>query len=127
MWLVRASTNSCGDWVFVLGNVLELEHTLRAVGQATQKAAYAVKMAKRVKTAVAKLNKIASLIKAPELNKMVKIGKAAKLSLNNKGPLTKAADQVGALGREFAGKYDGSTFTALDKYLPKKLKGKAHG
>jgi hypothetical protein len=113
--------------MFVLGNALELEHTLRAVGKATKKASYAVKMAKRVKVAAAKLKKIASLIDAPELGRMVRIGAKAKLSLNNEAELTQAADAVGKLARELAEKYDGSTFGALDKYLPKSYKGRVHG
>jgi hypothetical protein len=113
--------------MFVLGIALELEHTLRAVGEATVKADYAVKMAKRVKTAVAKLKQVATLIEAPEVSKMARIGGSAKLSLNNKAALTKDADQVGKLAKAFADKYDGKTFSALDKYLPTRYKGKVHG
>jgi hypothetical protein len=113
--------------MFVLGNALELEHSLRAVGKATEKADYAVKMAKRVKAATARLKKIGTLIKAPEIDEMVKIGSSAKLSLNNGAELNKAADEVGQLARKFAGNYDGGTFSALDKYLPTQFKGQPHG
>ncbi len=113
--------------MFVLGIVLELEHSLRAVGEATEKADYAVKMAKRAKKALAKLKKVASLIKAPELDEIVKIASAAKLKLNNKAQLNEAATKAGEQGRGFAISHDGSAFSALDKYLPKKFKGKVHG
>lgn len=112
--------------MFVLGDALELEHSLRAVGKATKKGSYSVKMAKRVKKSISRLGKISSLIKAPELNQMVDIGKGVRLRLNNNAQLSAAADQVATLAKRFAGQYDGSTFTALDKYLPKKTKGKAH-
>jgi len=111
--------------LFVLGHALELEHALRAVGKATTKGTYSVKMAKRVKASTARLKKIASLIDVPEVKKMVAIAGKAKLKLNNGPQLNKAADQVGKLARELAEKYDGSTFGAIDKYLPKKSKGKA--
>ncbi len=113
--------------MFVLGNALELEHSLRAVGKASKKADYSVKMAKRVKKASARLEKIATLINAPEVGKMAAIGKQSPLKLNNNAELNRAADKVAKLAKEFAAKYDGSGFSSLDKYLPKKLKGKAHG
>jgi hypothetical protein len=111
--------------MFVIGDILELQHSLYAVSKATQKAAYAVKMAKRVKVATARLEKIATLIDAPEINKIAAIGKGAKLSLNNEAELSQASAKVAKLGKQFASKYDGSTFGALDKYLPKKYVGEA--
>ena len=113
--------------MFVLGNALELEHSLRAVGKATIKADYSVKMAKRVKASTARLKKIGSLIKAPEVNEMVKIGSTARLSLNNGAQLNELADQVAKLAKQFAAKYDGSAFGALDKYIPTTFKGNVHG
>jgi len=112
--------------MFVLSDALELEHALRAVGKATVKADYSVKMAKRVKKSTGRLKQIGSLVKAPEINNMAKIGGTAKLSLNNGAQLNKIADQVAKLAKQFVAKYDGSAFSALDKYIPKKTVGHAH-
>lgn len=109
--------------LFVVGHALELEHSLRAVGEATKKADYAVKMAKRAKASKARVKKISGIIGVPELDQMVKASAGAKLKLNNRAQLSAAADKVQAAARKLAANYDGAGWGALDKYLPKKYKG----
>lgn len=113
--------------MFVVGLVVELETALRAVGKATQKKTYAVKMARRASTARKRLAGAAKILSnVPELAAASKAANAAGLKLNNDAQLSAAADKVAAAGKQIAAKYDGSTFGAIDKAIPgsAKYKGK---
>jgi cytochrome c554/c'-like protein len=113
--------------MFVVGLAVELETALRAVGKATQKKTYAVKMARRASKARKRLSGAAKILSnVPELREAAKAANAAGLKLNNDAELSAAADKVAAAGRRIASKYDGSTFAAIDKAIPgpDKYKGK---
>ncbi len=113
--------------MFVVGLVVELETSLRAVGKATEKKTYAVKMAGRASRARKRLAGAAKILSnVPELAAAVKAAGAVGLKLNNDAALSAAADKVAAAGKQIAGKYDGSTFAAIDKAIPGpgKYKGK---
>lgn len=113
--------------MYIVGNLLELEHALRAISKATQKAKYAVTMAKRVKLAIKRLNKLAAVINDADVNAIITIGTTAKLKLNNEAELKAAADNVARLAKKFAASHTGSEFAALDALLPdpSKFKGTA--
>jgi len=113
--------------MFVVGLVVEAETSLRAVGKATQKKTYAIKMAGRASRARKRLAGAAKILpNVPELASAAKAAQAAGLKLNNDAELSAAADKVAAAGKQIAGKYDGSTFGAIDKAIPgpAKYKGK---
>jgi Cytochrome c554 and c-prime len=112
--------------MYVVGQAVELETALRAVGKATVKDTYAVSMAKRAQAAKIQLAKIAAALDAPELKAMVAAAEKGKLKLNNEAQLTAAADAVADGAQKIAANYDGSTFGAVDAMLPSpdKYKGK---
>ncbi len=113
--------------LYVMGLVVELETALRGVGKATEKANYAKLMAKRANTARKKVAAVAKLLPdVKELAAIVKLSKSAGLKLNNEESLTKAADGISVEALALSMNYDGSTFGALDKYVPgpDKYKGK---
>ena len=112
--------------MFIVGMAVELETGLRAVGEATAKADYAVSMAKRVARGRKRFAKATELIgDVPEMKKISEIAQSAKLKLDNKAALTKKAERIGELTKRIAENYDGSTFGAIDPALPGKdgLKG----
>ena len=104
--------------LYVLGKMIDLEYALRGVAEATQKADYAVEMAKRAKRALAFLNQIDESIDNPELSEIISIGSGAKLSLNNSEALQAAATEVKAQAQSFANSYDGSGLSGIDASLP---------
>lgn len=104
--------------IYVVGTAVELEASLRAVGEATEKKKYAVTMAKRAKAASERVQKIAKVLSVPELDEIAKAAAGAPLKLNNKVELTDAADRVADATTRFATKYDGSAFAAIDKMIP---------
>ena len=113
--------------MYVVGLAVELETSLRAVGEATQKAKYAVSMAKRAKRALTRFEEVATALSTPETGAIVDAGKGAKLKLNNRDQLNAAADKIAAAVMTIAEKYDGSTFGAIDGLIPgeDKYKGTA--
>jgi len=121
-WYTKENTPASANRkriLYVVGLAVELETALRAVGKATQKKKYAVSMARRAAAARKKLIKVArALPKAKELVAIIKASKSAKLKLNNDAALSAAADKVGLATLSVVGKYDGSSFAAVDKMMP---------
>lgn len=105
--------------MYVVGALVELEYSLRSVAKGTEKADYAIKMAKRTKRAISHLEEINGLLKAPELEQAIQAAKAARLKLNNEAELTQAADQVGKAAQAFTDEHEGSQLAAVDSLLPK--------
>ena len=114
--------------MFLIGQMLELEYSLRGVSKATEKATYAVSMAKRASRAKKRLAKIDELTggAAPEIEQALEAASGAKLSLNNEAALVAAAEGVQEAAIAFAANHDGSAFAGIDKALPtpEKYKGK---
>ena len=111
--------------MYVIGLAVELETSLRAVGEATTKADYAVAMAKRAKRAELLFDKVAEALGEPEIKEIQAAAKSAKLKLNNRDELNAAADKVADAAKRISAKYDGSAFGAIDGLIPQadKYKG----
>ena len=105
--------------MYIVGQALDLEFALRGVAKATEKADYAVAMAKRAKIAEKRIKKIAEAVDAPEIQAILAIAAEAKLKLNNEEQLTAAADAVAMEAMKLADGYDGSQFAGIDAVLPK--------
>ena len=112
--------------MYVVGQSVELETALRAVGEATAKASYAVSMAKRAKRAQLRFKKIADALSESEVAEIMAAATSAKLKLNNKANLNAAADKVADATARLVAAYDGSTFAAIEGLVPgeDKYKGK---
>ncbi len=111
--------------MFIVGRALHLEYSLRGVAKSTQKAKYAVTMAKRAAKIKKDLAAIQKIVNIPEIANMLSIAKSAKLKLNNETALLSAADKVGEEAKKLVKTYTGKEWKGLDKYIPKKFKGKA--
>ena len=113
--------------MYIIGIVVEYETAIRAVGKATKKAKYAIKMAKRAARARKKLVLIAKALPGvKEIKNILKIAKSAKLKLNSEAKLTDAADRIAVEATSLSVKYNGSKFAKVDSLIPgaKKYKGK---
>ena len=105
--------------MYIVGQALDLEFALRGVAKATEKAKYAVAMARRAKAAEKRLQKIAEMVDVPEIQAILVVAAEAKLKLNNEDQLTAAANAVSAEAKKLADSYDGSQFAGIDAILPK--------
>lgn len=104
--------------MFIVGQMLDLEHALRGLAKATEKANYAKAMAKRANSARKRIQKIAETVQAKELAEISQVAGTVKLKLNNEQALVAAADKIAASAKAFAGNYNGEQFAAIDTYLP---------
>lgn len=104
--------------MYIVGQALELENSLRNVGKATEKAKYAVTMAKRVKIAANKLTEINGKLNLPEIKQMLDAANGAQLKVNNEAELSAAAEKVAEANKKLAQAYDGTAFGAIDSFLP---------
>lgn len=114
----RLASDERRRMLFVIGVVVELEESLRAVGKATEKDKYALTMAKRAQIAAQRLAEVAGALKLPETDAMMAAVRTAKLSLNNEAQLTPIADTIATQARALSAAYDGSTFGAIDGMIP---------
>ena len=105
--------------MYIVGQALDLEFALRGVAIATEKAKYAVAMAKRAKIAEKRIQKIAELLDIPEIQNILTTAEEAKLKLNNEAQLLLAANAVKEEASKLANNYDGGTFQNIDPLLPK--------
>ena len=132
LWYNKGVTNRTDSierlrMLFIVGRITETEMSLRGVAKATVKADYALKMATRADRARKVMAILAKLLpEAPELKQIADEAGAAQLKLNNEAELTDAAGKISVLALKFSSGYDGSSFGAIDKYIPKpdKYKGK---
>jgi hypothetical protein len=105
--------------LFIVGRIVELEAALIGTSKATTKDNYALKMATRADAARKAVAALANLLpSAPEIKAIADIGQGAGLKLNNEAELVAAAGKVSELGQKFSKGYDGSSFAAVDQYIP---------
>jgi len=116
--------------LYLIGKLLTLEYSLRGVGVATAggklpsgEYAYGTQQALRFDGVRKEVDALASL--APEIGEISKLAKAIKLSTKKEErvKMVATADKISALAKQFAVKYDGSTFGSVDASLPKGTKG----
>lgn len=113
--------------LYVVGQILDMEYGLRGVAKAKAPKTYAKQMAKRAHYAKLRLKEVLKAVKVPELMEIYKIANDQKLKLDNEAALTKAANDISALGQAFALKFNGSEFPEIDSQIPAddKIKGEA--
>lgn len=123
VWYNNGDGNPVADqnrrrMLFVIGQAVELETALRAVGEATAKDKYAVAMAQRAQTAAKRFAALAGKVSTPETKAIVAALGGVQLSLNQKRQLNATADKVAQQAKAISAKYDGSTFGAIDPFIP---------
>ena len=124
VWFTKGASNPEASQIrkrmlFVMGRVVELEASLIGVSKATAKEDYALKMATRADTARKAVAALANLLpNVPELKAIADVGQGAALKLNNEAELVAAAGKISELAMKFSSSYDGSTFGAIDQYIP---------
>ena len=121
----RAASANHKRMLFMVGKLLSLEYALRGVAKATTAGklpngeyAYGVQVAIRANNLIKEVTALNKLASTPEVTAIIAAAKSAKLKTKNEGPLTAAANKISKLAQQFAKKYDGSKFAALDGKIP---------
>ena len=108
--------------LYVVGQMLDLEYSLRAAAQATQGGAYADAMAGRVQGAVERLNAIqgqaAETPLAAAIGRMLKTAGGVTLEPNNRAALLAAADAVKTEAERIVADLSPGVLAALDSLIP---------
>ena len=109
--------------LYLVGRVVDLEYSLRGVANATEKATYAVTMARRAKAARAEIQKIVDVLPRDEVKAVAAAADGVALKLNNKEPIMAAVQVISDLGRKISDTYKGEELAALDALIPTVVQG----
>ncbi|NKB37659.1 MAG: hypothetical protein GKR93_10885 [Gammaproteobacteria bacterium] len=121
VWYTKDNTEAALErrrMMFIVGQMLDLEHGMRGLAIAKEKAAYAKAMAKRTRSAQLRLQKIAETVESSELTGIVETAGSVKLKLNNEDELLAAAESISTYAKQFAANHDGKQFAGVDSFLP---------
>ena len=102
--------------LYVVGRILDLEHSIRALGGARGAGPFATKMTERVNRSLDELKKIQGAGVA--VGVIVAVVDASQLKPGNAAALKGAADKIAKLGRAFSTGNDGSNLTGVDGLIP---------
>lgn len=105
--------------MYVVGQLADLEYSLRATAKATQKAKFGMTSARRADEVRKRLEAIQAQINDPYVQQALDAVAAAKLKLNNEEELLRTAAAVSAAAFAFAETADGSGLAPIDAWLPK--------
>lgn len=105
--------------MYVVGQLADLEFSLRATAKATQKAKFGMTSARRADEVRKRLEAIQAEINDPYVQQALDAVNRAKLKLNNEDELLRTAAAVSAAAFAFAETADGSGLAPIDAWLPK--------
>ncbi|MEP6170365.1 MAG: multiheme c-type cytochrome [Rhodopirellula bahusiensis] len=104
--------------MFVSGMIADLEASLRATAEATQKAKYGVTAAKRADRAAKRLLSVSQKITSKHIEDVLLVYSGVTLKLNNREQLVQAADTIAEIGFRFAAETNGHVHAPLDAFIP---------
>jgi len=114
----RPATPAHKRVLYVVGQGLDLEYSLRAASKATAAGPVLDNATKSVASVLAKLKEIQAAQAIPEVGEMIAAGSDAALKAGNAAALDKAADAVSAANQKFVKTNDGEKLVAIDKLVP---------
>lgn len=111
--------------LYVLGNMLDMELSLRALAHGRQHGTFARALAGRVRAAAGALEDVNDRVNLEEVAATLSEYERVRRKLQPGGGdmLTHAADRVAEHAQRFAARHDGSQLAALDELLPTTYRG----
>jgi len=110
--------------MFVAGMIADLEFSMRATSQATEKATFGVTSAQRTARSLERLKSAQSKLNHPILAETIQIASSVSLKLNNREQLEQAATKIHEMGLRFGATVTGDELAAIDSFVPPKNKWK---
>ena len=104
--------------MYLVGQLADLEASLRAVAAATSAEKFGIASATRAANVKQRLWEAQRLLDDPLLGKALEAVSKVELKLDNSAAIKQAADEVGAIASRFATDADGDELAAIDKLLP---------
>jgi len=103
--------------LYVLGRALDVEHSLRGVAVAKDRARYFQAMSRRLRKGLSELRAIQSVASMPELAEILTTARGVKALPNNGENITRAADEIRASIQRFLARREALDLAALDPLL----------
>ncbi len=110
--------------MFVAGMIADLEFSMRATSQATEKATFGITSAQRTQRSLDRLKSAQSKLNHPIIAETINIAQSVALKLNNREQLEQAATRINEMGVRFGATVTGDELTAIDSFVPPKNKWK---
>jgi hypothetical protein len=110
--------------MFVAGMIADLEFSLRATAEATEKATFGITSAQRAARAAERLKSVQAKVSLPVLEEILQAFAGVQLQLKNRQPLLEAAERIHQLGLKFAATVPGEQLAAIEAYIPPATKWK---
>lgn len=110
--------------MFMAGMIADLEFSMRATSQATEKATFGITSAQRTARSLERLKSAQSKLNHPILAETINVAQSVALKLNNREQLEQAADKIHETGLRFGATVTGEELTAIDPFIPPKNKWK---
>jgi hypothetical protein len=98
--------------------IADLEFSLRATAEATEKATYGITSAQRADRAGKRLAEMQTKINSPHVAQILAAFQGVKLKLNNREQLLACAAKISTLGEHFADETSGRDLEAIQPLLP---------
>ena len=110
--------------MFVAGMIADLEFSMRATSQATEKATFGITSAQRTARSLERLKSAQAKLNHPILAETISIAQSVALKLNNREQLEQAANKINEMGVRFGATVAGDELAAIDSFVPPKNKWK---
>jgi hypothetical protein len=110
--------------LFLAGMIADIEFSMRATSQATEKATFGITSAQRTARAIERLKSAQSKVNNATLAEILQVAQGVALKLNNREQLENAANTIHELGVRFGATANGNELTAIDGFIPPKNKWK---
>ncbi len=104
--------------MYIVGLMANLEYSIRATAEATEKSTFGVTSAKRAFEVRKQLAQIQEELNDPQLEEVLAAAYGVKLKLGNSDHLVSAARAISRAAFEFASTADGANFPSIDPLLP---------
>ena len=110
--------------LFVAGMIADLEFSLRATSQATEKSTFGFTSAQRTARSIERLKSAQAKLNHPILAESINVAESVALKLNNREQLEQAANKINEMGVRFGATVTGEELVAIDSFVPLKNKWK---
>lgn len=104
--------------MYIVGVMTDLEYSLRATAEASEKATFGVTSAQRAARMKKRLHEIQKLVNDPLIQPALDAVTTLELRLGNAAAITAAADEIGKAAYEFASTTDVDKLEAVDSLMP---------
>ena len=104
--------------MYVVGQIADLEFSLRATAEATEKATYGVTSAQRTDRAAKRLMELQTKLNNSIIEQILDAYKGVKIKLNNREQLLACAVKIATLGEQFADETSGNDLAPVQPLLP---------